>query len=344
MENLTNVLSNSNLENSINRAIDFLVKSQLPDGEFETYVARANNSEDEYRFDSTPFTTSLVLYSLSFLTTPQTEKMRAKGLDFLAQEMDRFGTWRFWSSKNPSRNVIPPDMDDTCCISFLLKKYRDAPNNSKLILKNRNSKGLFYTWFLPRFYTLWIKPKFWFRSIKETPMRFVFWRKTEADYDDVDGGVNANVLLYLGERDETKKAIDYLIDVTLNEKEESCDKWYLTKFPFYYLLSRAYFNGIKSLQTTKTKITENLEIMESRLLSNPLDASLAGCTILNFNSSSVLLDKILAYIIQEQQEDGSWQRIPLYYGGPKKYYGWGSKELTTGFCLEALIRYQQKII
>jgi hypothetical protein len=32
----------------------------------------------------------------------------------------------------------------------------------------------------------------------------------------------------------------------------------------------------------------------------------------------------------------------MYYGGPKKYYGWGSEELTTGFCIEALGRYQAR--
>ncbi len=38
--------------------------------------------------------------------------------------------------------------------------------------------------------------------------------------------------------------------------------------------------------------------------------------------------------------DGSWPRAALYYSGPKKLYGWGSEELITGFCLEALLRYQ----
>ncbi len=343
MDNVANFLSSSEIENSISRAIDFLVSNQLPDGEFKTYVARGNNPKKEYKFDSTVFNSSLVLYSLSFLATPQVEKMRSKALNFLEAEMESTGTWRFWSSKNPSRRIIPPDMDDTCCISFILKKYGKAPKNLDLILGSRNKQGLFYTWFLPNFSNLRTTPTFWFRSLLETPIRFMFWRKTEADRDDIDGGVNANVLLYLGENEDTKPAIDYLIDITLNGKEESCDKWYLTKFPFYYLLSRAYFNGIESLGVVKSKVIETLAEREKDLLSNPLDAALAACTMLNFGYSSPLLDKIIKLLIKEQEEDGAWVRIALYYGGPKKYYGWGSRELTTGFCIESLTRYKQLV-
>jgi len=33
-------------------------------------------------------------------------------------------------------------------------------------------------------------------------------------------------------------------------------------------------------------------------------------------------------------------RRDLYYSGPKRLYGWGSEELVTGFCLEALLHYR----
>lgn len=42
----------------------------------------------------------------------------------------------------------------------------------------------------------------------------------------------------------------------------------------------------------------------------------------------------------QQMADRSWPRASLYYSGPKKRYAWGSEELTTGFCLEALLRYR----
>jgi len=36
----------------------------------------------------------------------------------------------------------------------------------------------------------------------------------------------------------------------------------------------------------------------------------------------------------------SWARAAISYSGPKKLYAWGSEELITGFCLEALLHYR----
>jgi hypothetical protein len=45
------------------------------------------------------------------------------------------------------------------------------------------------------------------------------------------------------------------------------------------------------------------------------------------------------YIARAQGADGSWESHPLYYGGPQLSTSWGSSELTTGLCLEALHRF-----
>jgi hypothetical protein len=329
------------LESCIDRAVDFLASHQLPYGEFKTYVAPGNSLEENCQFDSSPFTTSLVVYSLSFLPNTRVGEIREKALNFLANEMESSGLWRFWSSKNLMHRLIPPDMDDTCCASFVLKKYRTAPPNKKLILANRNKQGLFYTWFLPRFTILLTNATFWLKSLPETPTRFVFWRKTEAEPDDIDCAVNANVVLYLNECEETKAAIAYLIEVTLSGTEVMCDKWYLSKFPYYYMLSRAYFNGVEALGAVKSTVITALEQMldTNEECSNPLDIALATCTLMNFNHQSEALHKAIISLLETQKSDGAWSRVPLYYGGPKKYYGWGSPELTTGFCVEAIARY-----
>lgn len=51
----------------------------------------------------------------------------------------------------------------------------------------------------------------------------------------------------------------------------------------------------------------------------------------------------MQYIIQAQRPTGEGPRWLLYYGGPKLILGWSSEEMTTGFCLEALARYQQHL-
>lgn len=333
----------STIEIAINRAIDFLWHNQLPDGEFKTYAGPlVDGIEKDWHFESALFVSSFVVYSLSFRETSQTKVMREKALDFLAAHKETFGVWRYWFFKDSKRRFIPPDLDDTCCISFVLKKYRTTPNNHSLILANRNREGLFYTWILPRFSMLFRFPRFWFAYLPAIPFHLFLWRNTEAKADDIDCGVNANVILYLGNIEETKEVIAYLIDVTLKGLERERDKWYLSSFSHYYFLSRAYLNGVRELEVVKPKIISNLEQMfEHEGYNNPLDTALLACTFLNLEHITPTLDKAISFLLKTQGSDGSWTRVPFYFGGRKRLYAFGSSELTTAFCIEALARYQQ---
>jgi hypothetical protein len=65
---------------------------------------------------------------------------------------------------------------------------------------------------------------------------------------------------------------------------------------------------------------------------------------LNFNYKCDELKNAVNFLIQNQSENGCWPRWIAYWGGPKKLQGWGSEELTTGFCLEAIARYKDFIV
>jgi hypothetical protein len=332
------------IKNSIAQAVDFLWHNQLPYGEFKTYGKLVDSPEENFDFDSSPFVTSLIVYSLCFVETSQTKVMQEKSLNFLTEQMEDNGVWRYWSSYNPKRYLIPPDMDDTCCASFVLKKYNKAPRNHRIILANRHRNGLFYTWFLPRFSLLTKAPIFWLTSLPKVPIYRILWWKTEAKPNDIDCVVNCNVVLYLGEIEETKPVIAHLIDLLLKEQEIKYDKWYLSKFPHYYFLSRAYFNGIKKLEEVKEKVITNLEeAFADEGYKNPLDTALAACTFLNFDYITNTLHRAIEFLLKTQRTSGDWIRIPFYFGGPKGLYSFGSSELTTAFCIEALARYQQII-
>jgi hypothetical protein len=332
----------STIEIAIDKAVEFLSQNQLSDGEFKTYGSLIDNPEGDCHFDSSLFVTSLVVYALSFRANLKIQVIQDKALDFLAEQMESAGVWRYWSSKNSMRRFIPPDLDDTCCISFVLKKYRTAPANHHLILANRNQKGLFYTWMLPRLPLLFGFPLFWLTSFLAMPFYLVLFRTTEARMDNIDCGVNANVILYLGETKETKKVVDYLSDIIISGQERERDSWYLSSLPHYYFLSRAYFNGVRRLEVVRPKILANLEqLLENGADNNPLDTALAICTLLNFGQVTPTLRSAISFLIKRQETDGDWARIPFYFGGPKGIYGFGSSELTTAFCIEALVRYQE---
>lgn len=332
----------SRLDSSIERAIAFLYERQLPYGEFKTYKTLCSNPEDQGVFEHVPLTTSLIAHSLSFWETERTQKMISNALDFLSTEMEEPGLWRTWSSQSIYHKVTPPDMDDTCCASFLLKKYRTAPGNVELLLANRSRHGTFFSWITPSISKMVKFPRFGLSSMLERPNLRLLWQQTEAEPDDIDFVANANAVCYLQEREETKAAIRYLCEMIERSPDETIDKWYLSIFPAYYFLSRAYYHGVQSLEVAAPKIVEVLDrlILTESCTMNRLEFALAACTLINFNYLSPSLDHAIHQLVEGQTDEGGWVIFPFYYGGPQRYWSWGSPELTTGFCLEALSRYR----
>ncbi|MGB6295605.1 MAG: UbiA family prenyltransferase, partial [Rivularia sp. (in: cyanobacteria)] len=329
----------SKLEMSIVKAIDFLSQNQLDDGEFPTYE---DSFEKLSKFDSSPFATSLILYSLNFLASDNSnnkvKQIIDKGLKFLIQERELGDLWRYWSSKNEKHTKIPPDLDDICCISYILKINNISFNkNIGFILDNRNKDGIFYTWILPR-------------SMRSILLNVITFGKAlsnsegvwqAAEKDDICCVVNSNVLLYLGETTKTQKSIKYLLNVVYKGDEEENTEFYVHKFSFYYMLSRAYYNGVKSLGTAKNLlINKILKFQKSDgSFGDELLTALAICTLINFNYVSPALSKAINFILDTQKEEGYWKRLAMF-GGKHTQHFFGSEALTTGFCLEALARYR----
>jgi hypothetical protein len=292
--------------------------------------------EETFSFDSSPFVTSLVLYSISFLDGQRVREITSKALDFLLDEVEGSGLWSYWSSRNPRYKLLPPDLDDTCCISYVLRqKHRNLHSNTEIILANRNRDGQFHTWLVPRStFEAELVEKINQVVDPSALLSLLFY----GTVDDVDGVVNANVLFYLGENENTKRAIDYLVDIVLNETEGNCSKFYIDRHSFYYMLSRAYFNGVLSLEKAKETVISRIIPMQNNdgAFGNELLTALIVCSILNFDSQMPELSKAIGYLLRTQKEDGSWRRLPMFLG-PAPYYG--SEELTTAFCVEALERY-----
>ncbi len=324
---------NAQVELAVTRGIDFLFARQQPHGEFALYGATDETLTTDCELDSSPFATALILYSLGFCTDSRVAGIVEQGLDFLLAEMEGAGLWRYWSRTNPLHNFLPPDLDDTCCISFLLEKYgRPFPSNRALILANRNEVGVFYTWLAARES---LSQKF-MRAIRRVSKREVeVVLSLSGTLDNVDCAVNANVLLYLGESETTQSAIEYWVEMVSNAQVSSL--YYLHPLAIDYMLSRAYANGIAAFVKLKPTITAYVYATQARNGSwkNPLLTALAACTLLNFEEQTNALTRAVRYLLKTQKTDGSWQRHALYLG-PAPYYG--SEELTAALCVEALSR------
>lgn len=333
------------IEKAIYKGLLFLSKEQLSTGEFKSYRSTHPEMKENCELDSSPFPSALICYCLSFSEDKSSKMMIVNAINFLKSEMTGNGVWRYWSKQHPYHKNIPPDLDDMSCISSILKKNKlFFPDNKKIFYANINSHGLFYTWITPRFRF----PKnllHWRVVLKETmkPINlYYFWKLNESNPNDIDGVVNANILNYLGENQYTVPTINYLIDIVKTNKEAHCDKWYLDKYNFYYFLSKAYYSGIKSLEPIREDCIRKILLginPNGKTGNNILETALATCSLLNFKSNSKTIPILINTIIKKQTTSGNWNKIPMYYGGPNKYFGWGSKELTTAFCLEALIRF-----
>ncbi len=334
------------LESSVRRAILFLAQSQLPDGEFQTEfcVERlqdlAGQTVENLVFDSSPFVTSLLLHSLQFARHlhPAVPPMIARGCGFLQAEMEPGGLWRYWSWKNARRVLIPPDLDDTACISHVLKANGiPVPKNAGLFHDSKNSQGAFYTWLYtansPRKWLLWLRTRGRAFSYRDE-----IWQWTAKD--DVCAVVNANAILYLGETRHTRRAIAYLKEVVRQAAEDQNIVFYAHKFSLYYMLSRAYFCGVSAFADLKSTLTERIAALRQPdgSFGDELLTGMAICSLLNLGCVQPELGSAVEFLISAQRPDGSWKRIPAY-GGPPTPTTFGSADLTTGICLEALARY-----
>jgi hypothetical protein len=336
-------LDRADLSAQVDSAIAFLGEEQRPNGEFPTFRARDAALVREREFNSTPFATTYVLEALSYVPRPCVRDLTTAALDFLEGEMESHGVWRYWTSRHPLYDFIPPDLDDTCCVSAVLRRFgRPPPSNEELILANRNRKGLFYTWLVPR-PTRSLSRPYWSVAMRQLPVthrRMNFWRLTPAAPWDVDCVVNANVLHYLGDRAAARPVADHLVQALEDGRAGCCDKWYRNACAFYHAVSRAFASGVTALEPMRDPLARRAEEALARIEDlAAAEIALAVCALLNVGHRGAALDTGVTRLAETQRADGAWPAFALWWGGPTRYYGFGSEALTTGLCVEALARF-----
>jgi hypothetical protein len=340
-------MTSNSLEAGIGRGIEFLRRSQLPSGEFKVFMSPDLSLERDCFLDSSLFPAALIAYALGFADPAAVGDILDKALGFLLAEMEGPGLWRYWTKRHQTHSTSPPDLDDTACASFVLRRHNvPFPPNLKLILANRSREGLFYTWLTAR-WPLPPVPSYWRVVLSQWrhPRRLSYFWTLEPNRHDVDCVVNANVLFYVGEAPETRPVIDYLLNVLRRGEEGRCDGWYANRFTFHYALSRNFHAGVAALGEVRDESVARIvgaAKPDGSIGDGVLNTALAACTLLYWQSSPPELERAVRLLLAEQRADGSWPRAAVYYSGPEKHYGFGSEELITGFCLEALLHYRSR--
>jgi hypothetical protein len=305
----TAMTTSEEFTHSIQRGLRFLHDNQLPYGEFRTYASPSKDMRRTF-FDSSIFATTFVLYSIARIDHPWVTVITNRAISFLAEEGCDPGLFQYYTSKNARSTDF--DLDDSACASVALQRshpFVASGYNVKHFTKNRDDAGRFYTWV-----------------------------GRGALANNVDSVVNANVVFYLGDRDETKSACRYLVDTIKGGHESESYHYYLDDMSLYYAVSRAYARGTSSLSGAREAVID--KVLESSegdgSFGDELATACAVCSLANFDYDSVKRLRDAAHSLDRQQRaDGSWRRIAMFHGSGSYF---GSEELTTALCLEALTR------
>jgi hypothetical protein len=100
---------------------------------------------------------------------------------------------------------------------------------------------------------------------------------------------------------------------------------------------------VRGLGVIRRSILERLESAakpDGRIGEHVLDTALALNTLRNLEFDSAIVEPALTYLLKLQGAAGGWAALPFLSrrGGALQ---WGSKELTTAFCLRVLARYRE---
>ena len=309
-------------------------------------AAFLTSDEPEWKDDTLVFITARVVLALRRLPDdPKVQDVIDRANGFLKAQREPGGLWRYWSRDHERHGFTPPDADDTACASLALSDQGTVERtNTRILLANRDARGRFYTWLVPH------RPRpggllgWWdLRSERfSRSRRAELWTSTEADHDDVDGVVNANVIAYLGPRSPSQ-AVEWVADLIESDREEGCDSWYHSPFALYASVADGHRRGVGRFSALgdliASKIRARLE--PDGRPPTALDAGQALSALSAFNRRDER-GSLAEWLVETQRDDGSWPRSVCYHGGPSESFGWASDALTAATAAAALARVDEQ--
>jgi hypothetical protein len=337
------MIRTEDLERAIQRGIEFLRLNQLPSGEFLTLAGPDPDFRGPSERDPSNFSTMHVANSLLASGVPDGAGLALCAGEFLFAQMLPGGLWRFWTHEHPASRGMPPDVDDTACITHLLERMGySLPDNLATLEANRSADGLFFTWILPRARFLY-RPRSW-QALWNFALNYrriaTFFRsgKERPDRNGIDAVVNANALLVCGDKPYAAKVVSWLGQLIEKGVAAKSDRWYQSDLSLSYAVARAFESGRTVLAPLGPKVVERIKSISCSALL-PLETAQLLCAAFALNWHDESLDHLTCSLLASQNADGSWNARAHYYGGYARARAWGSAELTTGFCVEALGRY-----
>ncbi|WP_346239416.1 hypothetical protein ABDK00_006865 [Niabella insulamsoli] len=336
------------IDASIDKAIDYLYHHQFPNGEFVSYIAPDEAMQEWCAPEGVNFLTGLIgLCLLPHQHLPIVDQILTNITNSLRYQMMRGGVWQHQTKAHRAYDYLAPDADDTAMISTLLKARNvPFPDNRGLMLCNRAGNGLFYTWFTLHGNFVKNSTAFWrliARELKHPFKVLFYWAKGVHNRNDIDAVVNANVVSYLGHSEFTEPSIKYLSDLLVNDKEANSDKWYLNPLVYYYFIARLVPLKIEPIAAIKDLLIKKIKkaATESAAFQTcDMEVAITLSSLLRLGCKDSDTANYIEHLLFSQKDKGNWERYAFYTLPPKTLF-WGSEELTTALCIEALHLYKE---
>lgn len=337
------------VEQAVERGIDYLRHHQHPNGEFCCYRALDRRMQEQCTPDSVAAPTAIIANTLLGLNDhPKVSAVLVRAVSFLDYQMMRGGACNYYTLRNPLFPLCPPDVDSTVHVGALFDALNvDYPRADmrSLLLLNQGNNGALYTW-------LMLRPRptlnrlYWrtgLRIVKRPFDSLLFWKKQGYRRTDVGKVINANALYYLGLSEATQPILDYLVKLVHTKQEPASDSWYRSPITFYYALGRLIDKGVRQLENVRPVVLERLlshQQPDGLFGESPLETAQALSALIYWQGNPMVIERTATVLLAQQAKQGEWSRTVLLGREPGKTAGWGSEELTTGFCLEALTSYR----
>jgi hypothetical protein len=351
------------LDFAISKGLKFLKDHQLSNGGFSCLFACSENCTadalEEFSMgdkkcvviveETTVFPATLIGHSLLYLRdNSEAQEILNQIADFLIEKRSSLGIWRHYTKPHQLEQFAANDLDNSAMASWFLQQLgRPALDNRDLFISNRSKEGPFYSWITLRLQ--WnSNPKYWrslWREFRHPIGQYYFWKLMPCAKHDIDAVVNSNVIHYLGENQYTAAAIDLMVRVIVEEREEMCDKWYLRPVLIYYFFSKNMNKGIEKLEELKPIIKNRILAQvksDGQFFESILDTALAIAALENMGYYEEIPAKSIQYLLAAQNSNGAWKKGAIYYAYERadESAAFGGEEISTAIVLEALVRYQ----
>lgn len=309
------------VQTSITRAFDFLESTIHADGSWPSALYTNLELTGTPQPERAPFVAALGHLSLRECPGPRSERLRDRTNAYLRSVMEYPGVWRYWPS-------LPPDLDDTSVCSLVVGQHAWLTLGRTLptVYRMRDSEGRFRTWMAKG--------------------------DDSSEWNDVDSVVNANVIVWLGDRAETGDAQRWLRTLIDGHREAGSSWYYPDTMDLYAALSRLGPDP----QGVRRVFSGMGTVLSARIMSRQDRAGHFGDPQRTAQALSAL-DRLHAwpsardaaraaeYLLETQCADGSWPSGLVWQGPPPPNppsAGFASAALITAYCMESLVRFARR--